>query len=221
MVEGPFNVNSTSVEAWKVFLSSLKGKPVAYLDKDTALTGGLKLDEATPDGTPVGAFSLPNGKPTSGSTNDPVRSRPMDQLAGTHRHRDRGTRHRDGQAGQAARPLPLALGIRQPPARLRQPGTLRQRRAPGRARRRQRLDQRRFPQHKSAVQPGGKATHDARRSRRRSKAPSPMAARAYVDQADILRNFAAQLTPRGDTFVIRTYGDSLDAHRQGRGPRLV
>jgi hypothetical protein len=34
---------------------------------------------------------------------------------------------------------------------------------------------------------------------------------AYVDQADILRNFASQLTPRGDTFVIRTYGDSLDS----------
>lgn len=35
---------------------------------------------------------------------------------------------------------------------------------------------------------------------------------AYVDQADILRNLAEQLTPRGDTFVIRTYGDSLDAN---------
>jgi hypothetical protein len=35
---------------------------------------------------------------------------------------------------------------------------------------------------------------------------------AYVDQADILRNFAGQLTPRGDTFVIRTYGDALDAN---------
>jgi hypothetical protein len=35
---------------------------------------------------------------------------------------------------------------------------------------------------------------------------------AYVDQADILRNFAAQLTPRGDTFVIRTYGDALDGN---------
>ena len=35
---------------------------------------------------------------------------------------------------------------------------------------------------------------------------------AYVDQADVLRNFAGQLTPRGDTFVIRTYGDALDAN---------
>jgi hypothetical protein len=34
---------------------------------------------------------------------------------------------------------------------------------------------------------------------------------AYVDQADILRNCAEQLTPRGDTFVIRAYGDALDA----------
>jgi hypothetical protein len=32
-----------------------------------------------------------------------------------------------------------------------------------------------------------------------------------VDQADILRNVSAQLTPRGDTFVIRAYGDTLDA----------
>ena len=34
---------------------------------------------------------------------------------------------------------------------------------------------------------------------------------AYVDQADILRHCAELLTPRGDTFVIRTYGDALDA----------
>ena len=33
---------------------------------------------------------------------------------------------------------------------------------------------------------------------------------AYVDQADILRGLGAQLTPRGDTFVVRAYGDSLD-----------
>lgn len=33
----------------------------------------------------------------------------------------------------------------------------------------------------------------------------------YIDQADVLRSFAAQLTPRGDTYVIRTYGDALDA----------
>jgi hypothetical protein len=34
---------------------------------------------------------------------------------------------------------------------------------------------------------------------------------AYVNQADILRGLAEQLTPRGDTFLIRAYGDSLAA----------
>ena len=32
----------------------------------------------------------------------------------------------------------------------------------------------------------------------------------YVDQADVLQNMGSLLTPRGDTFVVRTYGDSLD-----------
>jgi hypothetical protein len=35
---------------------------------------------------------------------------------------------------------------------------------------------------------------------------------AYVDQADVLRNCAELLASRGDTFVIRTYGDALDAN---------
>ena len=71
MVEGAFNVNSTSVEAWKVFLSSLKGKPVAYLDKDKALSGGIKFDESTATGTAVAGSSLPNGKPFTGGSTEP------------------------------------------------------------------------------------------------------------------------------------------------------
>jgi hypothetical protein len=41
--------------------------------------------------------------------------------------------------------------------------------------------------------------------------PAAYGSAAYIDQADVLRNLSAQLTPRGDTFVIRTYGDSIDA----------
>lgn len=41
--------------------------------------------------------------------------------------------------------------------------------------------------------------------------PVAIGSSAYVNQADILRGLAAQLTPRGDTFVIRAYGDSLSA----------
>jgi hypothetical protein len=44
-----------------------------------------------------------------------------------------------------------------------------------------------------------------------AKGPAAYGSSAYVDQADVLRHFAEQITPRGDTFVIRTYGDSIDA----------
>ena len=43
-----------------------------------------------------------------------------------------------------------------------------------------------------------------------AEGPIAYGSSAYIDQADILRGFAEQITPRGDTFVIRTYGDSLD-----------
>ncbi len=68
MVAGPFNVNSTSVGAWRTLLSSLKGKPVAYLDKDKALAGVTIPDVANTTGTPVSSFTMPNAKPGTGST---------------------------------------------------------------------------------------------------------------------------------------------------------
>ena len=43
------------------------------------------------------------------------------------------------------------------------------------------------------------------------KGPIAYGSTPYIDQADILRHMGSVLTPRGDTFVIRTYGDSLDA----------
>ena len=43
------------------------------------------------------------------------------------------------------------------------------------------------------------------------KGPIAYGSTPYVDQADILRHMGSILTPRGDTFVIRAYGDSLDA----------
>ena len=67
MVHGPFNVNSTSVEAWKILFSSLKDKPIAYLN------GGTEpLDAATDGKVPVGMGTLPSGLPVgSGDTTDP------------------------------------------------------------------------------------------------------------------------------------------------------
>jgi hypothetical protein len=210
MVEGPFNINSTSVEAWKVFLSSLKGKHVAYLNKDTALTAGLKLDEDTPAGTPVAMASLPNGKSGKGSSTDP--SAP-----------DQWTNWRelsDDEIEQLAIAMVKQVKLRGPFLSLSEfvnrrldatNKTLSVKGALQTA-----LDD-------DAVSINAGFRNAARRldpaeiGKLNPAFPEALAgpvaygSAAYVDQADILRNLGTQLTPRGDTFVIRTYGDALDA----------
>lgn len=209
MVEGPFNINSTSVEAWKVLLSSLKGKPVAYLDKDKALNGGLNLDEETPDGTPVGPVTLANGKPYQDTTTDP--SAPEQWTASRELSAD--------EISKLAAAIVKQVKLRGPFLSLSE------------------FVNRRLDGSNKALSLKGAlqaALDDSsvrintgfRNARRRISSaelagmspafpealagPVAYGSAAYVDQADILRNFAAQLTPRGDTFVIRTYGDSLD-----------
>jgi hypothetical protein len=204
MVEGPFNINSTSVDAWKVLLSSLKGKPVAYLEK----VGDHQPAVTTPGGTPVGAFSLSNGKPVGG-TNDPAEpgqwtnSRELgapeiEQLATAivKQVKLRGpflslsefvNRRLDSsnkgfsvkgalQAALDDEAVSINAGFRNPTREF------------------------------SAAEKAGMTQTFPEAL----DGPIAYGSSAYVDQADILRNFAAQLTPRGDTFVIRTYGDSLD-----------
>lgn len=56
MIRGPFNVNSTSVQAWKAVLAAMNQSDVATL---WARTAGLETRKAT--GVPVTAMSLPNG----------------------------------------------------------------------------------------------------------------------------------------------------------------
>lgn len=52
--DGAFNVNSTSVEAWKAFLASLNGRSMAWLDSATGT-----IDSAVQE-YPVSRFTLPN-----------------------------------------------------------------------------------------------------------------------------------------------------------------
>jgi hypothetical protein len=61
MVRGPFNVNSTSVEAWKAMLSAMNHSEVPVL---WAKSG--RLEFTTADGIPIPSMSLPNG----GATNE-------------------------------------------------------------------------------------------------------------------------------------------------------
>ena len=211
MVEGPFNVNSTSVEAWKVFLSSLKGKSVAYLNKDSSLTAGLKLDEQSTTGTPVGPSSLPNGKPGTGSTNAPSDT-------------DQWTHWRelsDKEIEELATAMVKQVKLRGPFLALSE--FVNRRLASGD----KKLTvmgalQAALDDDKCSINAGFRSAARRFSAAERSslnpafpealEGPVAYGSSAYVDQADILRNFAEQITPRGDTFVIRTYGDALDAN---------
>jgi hypothetical protein len=208
MVEGAFNINSTSVEAWKALLASLKGKPVAFLD------GGIAPKEATTADTPLATGILPNVKPimTSDITSH---STPPEQWK-------TGRILTDNEIDLLAKAIVKQVKLRGPFLSLSEF-----------INRRLDADPQKLPLSlKGALQAAldddtvpinanfrlanrvldsetagitGFAFPEA------AKGPIAYGSMAYVDQADVLRNFTEQLTPRGDTFVIRTYGDALDS----------
>jgi hypothetical protein len=65
MIRGPFNVNSTSVQAWKAVLASMNKNDVATL---WARNAGLETKTAT--GAPITPMSLVNGGPIPGTSLD-------------------------------------------------------------------------------------------------------------------------------------------------------
>ena len=206
MVDGAFNVNSTSVDAWKVFFSSLKGKPVAYFN------GGVTPQEAEAEGVVISPNSLANAAPIK--TADITGSNtPSDQWKA-------GRELTDEEIEQLATAMVKQIKLRGPFLSLSEfvnrrlddsnlpfslKGALQAAlddedvainanfREPGRM-----LDA------ETAAIPGFEFPDAA-------KGPIAYGSAPYVDQADVLRHFSEQLTPRGDTFLIRTYGDSIDS----------
>lgn len=205
MVEGAFNVNSTSVEAWKALLSSLRGKPLAYL------SGGKEPTEANPAGTAVSQTSLPNAVPfTSGQISTP--NQPEDQWKGSRELTD-------AEIDELATAIVEQVKLRGPFLSL---SEFINRRLDGsdtdlalKGALQAALDDEDVSINANFRNPA--RTLDAEVAGigfdfpEAAKGPVAYGSAAYVDQADVLRGLAAQLSPRGDTFVIRTYGDSMDA----------
>jgi hypothetical protein len=213
MVEGPFNVNSTSVAAWKTVLSSLKGKAVTYLPLAASVSGSIATSEQAVTGVPVGSGFLSNEKPFTGSSSDP-----------SDPEQWRGSRElTDGEIDELANAMVKQVRLRGPFLSMSD------------------FVNRRLDSNASNTElcvmgalqaaiddPDCTINEGFRNSVRKFSAneisfaeavfPEAMngavayGSSAYVDQADILRNMAEQLTPRGDTFVIRAYGDSLDVN---------
>ncbi|MCH7228724.1 hypothetical protein [Haloferula sp. A504] len=209
MVEAPFNINSTSKIAWKALFSSLKGKAVSYLDPEDSLSGGIRIDETQPDGVPIGAGSLPGGESYTGSSSDPsdpeqwtgwraLTDQEIDELAGAmvKQVKLRGpflslsefvNRRLDGGNTELAVKGALQAALDDPSVSINE-----------------------------GFRGGVREFSRNEKAWMNSKFDEAMdgaiayGSPAYVDQADILRGFAGQLTPRGDTFVIRAYGDAVD-----------
>ncbi len=205
MIEGALNINSTSVKSWKTFLSSLKGKPVAYLN------GGITPQEAASEGTSINFGSLPNAAPVQ-SADITKSNSPEDQWKS-------GRELTDEEIEQLAVAIVKQVKLRGP---FLSTSEFINRRLDA-----SNVDFSLKGALQAALDDDAVSINASFRTSARkmdaetasitgfkfpdaAKGPIAYGSAPYVDQADILRHFSEQLTPRGDTFVIRTYGDALD-----------
>jgi len=210
MVHGPFNINSTSETAWKALLTSLKGKPVSYLDPGSSLSNRISLSDSTPSGVPANSGVVSNLGTYTGSPSNP--NDPRQWL---------GSRElTDTEIDELAEAIVRHVKIRGPFLSLSE--------FVNRRLDRQNTDlalkgalQAALDDPRVSINAGFRnATRNFSRAEKSYvnaafpealDGPIAYGSTAYVDQADILKHFPAALTPRGDTFVIRAYGDALDA----------
>jgi hypothetical protein len=202
-IKGGFNVNSTSVHAWKAVLASLGGAEVPVLDPTTAVETFVRSD----------AHPFPRGlRGLAGAIGDPKGATNQDRWTGfrqldeeqldalateiVRQVRQRGpflsmsefVNRRLGDASDessAAGPLEAAL---------RESGINRDSAGPN-------------PRHVTAADAAafGYANPAA------AIGDTEEGANAFLSQGDLLEALGASLTVRSDTFVVRAYGDARDA----------
>ena len=202
-VDGAFNVNSTSVEAWKAILGGLKGRPIVTRDE----IGAQSMREGGED-TPVANLHVPNEIIAKGSGNIDVtepgqwtgrRSLNDDEIDALARAlvkqvRKRGpflslgdfVNRRLGYDKTLARAGAVQSALDSPDADL-----------------------------NSAYTDGTRAVSASVASRfafpEAEEGALSYGAPGIIKQADILTPIAPILTVRSDSFIIRAYGESVDA----------
>jgi hypothetical protein len=221
LIRGPFNVNSTSVQAWKAVLASMKQSEVTTL---WARSSALEPRNST--GTPITAMSLPNGSNTrSGAitpanidnvrTNDwngyrELTDEELETLAQkiVDEVRDRGP------FLSLSEFVNRRIGPLDPDRRLTLRGALEAA-----------IDKAEINEKQNAAFPDTylgqvpiTATDVSDPKLYNYKTPeattgNPAAgAPGWVNQGDLLRILEPAATVRGDTFVIRSYGEAQDAN---------
>lgn len=221
LVKGPFNVNSTSEAAWRALFSSGRNAAVQiHVTPENTANGRLarwpramEVKESGGSGTEgetnVSGFAVTSGEPWSGSASDPADPEQWNSWRALT----------DEQIEELAAAMVEQVKERGPFLSLSEFVN------------RRLDDQNKELSVKGALQAAlddedvsiNEGFRDGDRSYESVpdgmgdvKFPEAMlgpiayGSSAYVDQADLLRNFGAQLTPRGDSFVVRAYGDALD-----------
>lgn len=201
-VDGLFNVNSTSVEAWKVVLGGLKGRPVVIRSAEGAES--VKMGD---DGkVPVAGLMSPRDMVADGRGSSP---QDEDQWVG-RRELD------EGEIDQLARAIVKEVRKRGPFLSLadfinRRPGSDRDLARAGAVQAALDSDEVEINsawQRGDRTVPGGVAGRFA--FPEAESGPSGYGMPGIVKQADILTPIAPVLSARSDSFIVRAYGESVD-----------
>ena len=207
MVAGALNINSTSVDTWKVFFSSLKDKPLTYLENQAS-----SLETTVSADTPVAPGMLANGEAVTSSELSADANAPIDQWTSSRSMTD-------DEIDALAKAMVRQVKLRGPFLSL---SEFVNRRLDG-----SNTDFAVKGALQAALDDPGVTINAAFRTAARMldaevgtmiaafpealQGPIAYGSTPYVDQADVLRHLGSALSPRSDTFIIRAYGDSIDS----------
>lgn len=216
LLEGGFNVNSTSEDAWAALFASLRGKPLVLLPGEST-AASFDLEEH-PDETPIANFSVGTGESIEASSNLRSDGFAPEQWVGSFTLTDNQVRKLAEEVVKQVKKrgpfLSLSDFINRQlsnDVELAKSGALQA--AIEEAGLNEAIQSNRstdLGQSSEFLSSKGKSDPDPIPFPEAGQGPVIQGSAAYIDQADLLRGIDSQLVPRGDTFVIRTCGESLD-----------
>ena len=199
-VDGLFNVNSTSIEAWKTLLGSLKNRPIVVRDES-----GVESVAAKDADTPVASLDAPRNVLTKDE-------------AGMKREQWYGRRTlTDDEIDGLARAIVKEVRKRGPFLSLadfvnRRVGTDKDLAKAGAIQCALDSDAVEINKNQNAGRSVGQAAANNFAFPEAEKGPMPYGAPSLVKQGDILTPIAPVLSARSDSFIIRSYGEAVDAN---------
>ena len=202
LVDGAFNINSTKVAAWESILGSFFGQSLQYSDVEA--DGSLKV-EPNADASPFARLPVPTGEvsttsasSSSGSVYTGFRTLDRDEIEALAQAIVDEIKTRRGNSGPF---LSLSDFINRAPESSTAEHQLRGLLQAA-------VDTAEINKH--LRQPTVPGTVNSAYDSAQFAGPLATAAPGYLMQSDLLTKLAPILSPRSDTFRIRSYGNSVD-----------